>query len=45
MWINIVLIVVLIVIARNRGLKNTFEVVIFTIALFISLKGVFQFLF
>lgn len=44
MGVYIVLIVLLVAIARERGLKNSFEAAAFAISLFILLKGVFQYL-
>lgn len=42
--IYLVLSIILILIARERGLKNYFEAIAFAITLFILLMGVFQYL-
>ena len=44
MCVYIVLIALLIVIARERGLKNCFEIAVFASLLFILLMEVFQYL-
>lgn len=44
MWLNLALVVLLIVIAKERGLESIAEAIAFAVILFILLMGVFQFL-
>lgn len=42
--VYVILMIMLVAIARERGLKNGFEAALFSVSLFILLKGIFQYM-